>query len=271
MSERVAVWRRAVQALAFLATGQWLAMGFLRCPFGVPFVSCMACPLGDCSGRFLFLPAAIVALGGAVVFGRVFCGWICPLGFLQDAAGMVRGRRARPAPDWRVRSRHVIRLTALLLCVWLILRYNAPSARAYAYVVRSPTVWNWEAVRTAWAFGLARYPVRAVLLLVALLGALFIPRLWCRWLCPLGALLSVGNRFAPFGIRLRKTACTSCGACRRVCSVDSMPGAAECISCGECAPVCAEDAIAVPFAGPKRQLEPVDDGDAGGGEVAHMP
>ncbi len=234
---------RAVQALFFLITGQWLVMGFLRCPYGVPFVSCATCPLADCSGRFLFLPFAILALGGAVLAGRVFCGWVCPLGFLQDAVGLIRRQRAVPAGPVRMRLRQIARFVALAVWVWLIFRYNYPTERAHAYVVRAPTVWNWEAVESAWALGLRRYPVRAALLAVALLGALGLPRLWCRWLCPVGALLSLGNRLAPAGMGIRRKRCTDCGACRRVCSVDAMPGSLDCIACAECTPVCPEDAI----------------------------
>jgi polyferredoxin len=244
MTWGIAAWRRAVQALAFLVTGQWLLMGFLRCPFGVPFVACASCPLGDCSGQFLFLPFLVIAFGGALLAGRVFCGWVCPLGFLQDAIGMVRRRRPKMAGERRGRLRMVSRFLALGVCVWLVFRYNFPVERAHAYVVRSTSVWDWQAVSTAWALGLVRYPIRAVLLLLALAGALLLPRLWCRWLCPLGALLSLGNRFAPLRLRLNKEACTSCMACRRTCHVDTMPGTTDCVSCGECVPVCPEDAVA---------------------------
>jgi polyferredoxin len=76
-----------------------------------------------------------------------------------------------------------------------------------------------------------------------LLGALCVPCLWCRWLCPLGAVLSLGNRFAPLGVRLKHDARTSCGACRRICSVDTMPGTIECVACAECQRACPEDAV----------------------------
>jgi len=244
----VTVLRRAIQGVSFLVTGQWLFMGFLRCPFGVPFVACATCPLGDCSGKFLLLPVAILLFGSALVAGRVFCGWVCPLGFLQDAVRMLRHGRAAEAGPWRVRLRNATRLVALAICVWLVFRYNYPAERAHAYVVRSRSVWDWQAVKTAWTMGLARYPVRAMLLLVALLGALALPRLWCRWLCPLGALLSLSNRFAPLGVRLKQDACTSCGACRRICPADTMPGTGECVACAECRPICPEHAVAVGLA-----------------------
>ena len=243
MKGGIAIWRRAVQGLFFLVTGQWLFMGFLRCPFGVPFLCCGSCPLGDCSGQFLFLPVAILTLGGALVLGRGFCGWVCPLGFLQDAVGLVRRRAPRPAGPRRVRLRYVVRGVAVVACVGLALRYNYPVERAHAYVVRAASVWDWEAVTTAWALGLKRYPSRAALLVLALLTALAVPRFWCRWLCPLGVLLGLANRFAPWGVRLDRQRCTDCGACRRVCSVDAMPGTVECVSCGECLSVCPENAV----------------------------
>lgn len=243
MKGTVAVWRRTVQGIFFLMTGQWLFMGFLRCPFGVPFLCCGSCPLGDCSGKFLFLPFAILAVGGAVLLGRVFCGWVCPLGFLQDAVGLVRRHPPLPARPWRVRTRYTVRVIAVVAVVGLAIRCNFPVERAHAYVVRAASVWDWEAITTAWALGLKRYPIRAGLLVLALLAALAVPRFWCRWLCPLGVLLGLANRFAPRRSKLDRTRCTDCGACRRVCSVDAMPGTVECVACGECASVCPENAV----------------------------
>ena len=141
------------------------------------------------------------------------------------------------------RSRHLVRGVAVVACVALAIRCNFPVERAHAYVVRSASAWDWEAVTTAWALGLKRYPIRAALLALALLSALAVPRFWCRWLCPLGALLGLANRFAPWGVRLDRQRCTDCGACRRVCSVDTMPGTVECVSCTECSAACPADAI----------------------------
>ena len=70
----ITIWRRISQVAFFVLTGEWLAVGWLRCPYGAPFVSCASCPLGDCPGRWLqpwFI--GIAALSGLLAGRALVC------------------------------------------------------------------------------------------------------------------------------------------------------------------------------------------------------
>jgi len=77
-----------------------------------------------------------------------------------------------------------------------------------------------------------------------LIGCIFIFRLFCRFLCPLGALYGLFNKISVFGIRLDRSKCIDCGKCISHCKVDIRHvGDRECVSCGECIDVCPTQAI----------------------------
>jgi len=237
--------RRLTQILFFLLTGQWLLLGMLRCPFGVPFVCCGACPLGDCSGTFLQVPFIGLILVSGVAFGRVFCAWVCPLGCLEDALGLApkldaeRRRWFAVAEPW-LRG---LKYAALAAVVWLVVTCNYPAGRPYPYAVRSPSLFNWESVFVAARLGASRYPVRAAILALALVSGLLITRFWCRYVCPLGALLGLFNRvslWAPARIEAR---CALCAECESACAQHTAPGSVDCVACGDCVPDCPHNAI----------------------------
>jgi len=241
-----APFRRLFQVAAFVLTAPWLFIGWLRCPFGVPFVSCASCSVSNCPGTWLqpFVIGALVLTH--LVRPRFFCGWLCPMGFLQDALGMPFGRRGRPfgsRPSTPRRALRWIKYAGLVAVVVLVFALNYPAERAHDYVVRSPRILDFQALDVAFSLGLTRYPVRAALLVAGIVGGIFIVRFWCRYLCPLGALLALGSRLTFGRLRLREEVCVRCGACGPVCPMATEPGAAECISCHECSDVCPAGAI----------------------------
>lgn len=243
-------YRKISQLLFFILTGQWLLTGFLRCPFGVPFVSCANCPLGDCSGRFLFFPVVLLLVGITLLFGRAFCAWMCPLGTLEDAAGLVASSRrvSRSPLGWLARHDRwfkLLKIAMLLVVILALFHGNFTSERPHPYVIRSPELWNWDAIRLSGALGLSRYPWRIAILAGALLGALLIPRFWCRWLCPLGWILGLFNKIAPFRLRRNEAACSSCGRFPKACVHHTIPETTDCIVCGECAAQCPQQAISL--------------------------
>ncbi|NOY82837.1 MAG: 4Fe-4S binding protein [Kiritimatiellaeota bacterium] len=242
--ERITLPRRLTQTAFFLVTGQWFFVGFLRCPFGVPFISCTFCPLGDCTGIFLQVPFIGLLLVSGSLFGRVFCGWICPLGYLNDVLGKLPKPRIEGAA-WFQRVEPGLRSLKYLflaLVLALVVLFNLPATRAYPYVVRSPSMFNWESVVLAVKLGAARYPIRIGLLGFALLAALVATRFWCRYLCPFGALFSLLNRVSLWR-PVRTSACRRCGKYPGECLQHTTPTTPDCIICGDCLQGCPHGAI----------------------------
>ena len=241
----ITIWRRITQVAFLGVTGTWLAFGWLRCPYGIPFISCQSCPSTDCPGRYL-QPWVVGFIALSAMFsGRVFCGWACPMGLLQDVLGRVPKLAVTRHPRFGRVDRYLkyLKYVALIVVIVLIFTHNLQSARPYEYVTRSPSLWNLAAVKVAWDLGGDPYKVRFAILLSAIIGGLLVSRFFCRYLCPLGALLGIFNKISIFRLRRAKSLCKDCGKYPRDCIAYTVPETTDCLMCGECVQGCPTKAI----------------------------
>lgn len=254
----ITLWRRLSQFAFFFVTGEWLAVGWLRCPFGVPFVSCQSCVLADCPGKYLQLPFLGIIGLSSLLFGRAFCGWACPMGLVEDALGRLP-KPSRRFRQWFAKADRVLKWAKwpiLVIVVWAVFAHNYQADhRPYEYVTRTPSVFNVQAVQIAWGLGGGPYRARFVVLAVALVGGLVVTRLWCRYLCPLGALISVFNKLSVFALHRDKRTCTDCGLYPDQCSEYTVPGTTDCVMCGECVQGCPTHSIKF---GTRRRAKPAE-------------
>ncbi|MHC4405865.1 MAG: 4Fe-4S binding protein [Planctomycetota bacterium] len=188
--------------------------------------------------------AGAVALT-AILLGRVFCGWVCPLGLVLDLSDALRGRLVRGLERLGVRipqftASQEIKYWLLALCLVL----SAWSALP-VFTAISPV--NLVALAVVTTPGVE---MTAVGLLMAL--ELFSRRVFCRALCPLGALHALLGRFGRVRVRVARE-CSRQLACRQ-CTHDCpmgirvledwvTPGRSsvadpECTRCGACADGC---------------------------------
>jgi len=257
-----------------------------------PLVALLTLLSGHAVYRGLLWSLVTVAL--TVVFGRAFCGWICPLGTLHQIVGWVRPSRLGSGARRIAQNRtHPLRqqvkyyllfaslgaaalgsaVGGLLDPIGLAVRgIGLAVLPAAQYAVRSVaeaaaasgigpleratqllsdvlalTLWSPEPLRTygAWLLGLV--------LVAALVMNRFIPRFWCRVLCPLGALLGLLSRFSLFGLRKDEAKCTHCNRCLQHCQgADSPEGGArwrqhDCHLCLNCEAACPEGVIRFGF------------------------
>ncbi len=232
----------------------------------------------------VFLTSTLVALvmvGLALVFGRVWCGWLCPLGTILDLFDLKkwRGRRNPPPEAWRGVKNFILlvvlvaailgNLTLLVLDPLTILYRTLTTAIFPALDVgitalegalyRLPFLA--EAVSTfdtlvrpvilppqPSVYG-AGFLVAAIFIGILLLN-IFAQRFWCRYLCPLGGLLGLVSKVALFK-RQAGEDCKGCALCEKVCPTgtidpqqDFASDPAECTMCLECLDTCPRSTIA---------------------------
>ena len=172
----------------------------------------------------------------SILFGRVFCGWVCPMGAVQQFIYR-RGLAAKiPAKIARVLSYGKYLALAVLVIVVL-----ATGTEAFCQIDPFESLFNVYVT-----------PVATTLLVIVLVASLFIFSPFCRFVCPLGAFLSLFSRFSLYQLKVDIT-CKKCGACQKnYCDYqaidtgeDGMPvfRPLECTRCGECIARCPSGSI----------------------------
>jgi len=227
-----------VQAAAFAA--------LLTVPAGIFH---MLCPFGGIEtltrviAQGLYVPktglANLILLGAvllsALIAGPVFCGWLCPLGSFQDwvrALSVKLGLRALKVPAKAERVLSLGRYLVLGLIVW---------ATAQSFNLVFMKMDPYYALLHFWTGEVA--PAALAVLAVVLVASVFIARPWCRWLCPMGALLTLLGRFSLIKIK-RPAACSGCRSCAKACPVgldlskEEATSDPRCIRCGDCVAAC---------------------------------
>ena len=261
--KRIPFFRQFVQLGALAVTGEWLAVGALRCPYGIPFMSCTHCPMRVCPGTWLqpWVIGFIVISG--IVGGRVFCGWTCPMGVIQDLVGRLPKPRAVRRPRFGRADRWLKGLKYIMLAVTVAGFYLLNER--FAIPVRGNANWSLDAIRVSWLTYDAYSRVRVIVIVSGVVLGLVVTRAWCRYLCPLGALLTLGNRMSLLRLRRKESLCTCCQKYPRECRTYTTPGTADCVLCGDCIEGCPSGAIGFQTALEDREGELLVSGQAGGG------
>ena len=197
-------------------------------------------------GHFLnrVLSSAVILLIITMVLvlfsGRSFCAWICPLGALQgimDGLGKrIFGRRKNipSSRDNKVRFLRFLTLIIFTLGAW----YGGK------LLIRPYDPWVAWMHLSEFSHAIEEFPIGMFILLLLLIFSLFIPRSFCRYLCPMGAFLSLLNKLSINRLKRRAETCNQCTLCERKCPVgievsrEEVVDKIECISCGECVSVC---------------------------------
>jgi len=232
-----------------------------------------------------FLLALLFVLA-TILLGRVFCGWVCPLGTLHNMAGALKSKRGGAGSynlyHWKyiililllVSSALTLQLSGILDPLALLIRSLSVAVYPlfhYAAVSVFDTIygWQWPVITplSEWVYGALKKTVlsfhqpyfnQAVLTGLVFFGILALNlierRFWCKFLCPLGALLGVFSRYALLH-RTVSEGCDGCGACLRQCQGGTAPDKkekwlkSECLVCMNCDDLCPQNAVRFGFSG----------------------
>lgn len=240
--------------------------------FCIPGLNCYSCPgalyscpigglqavLGDRESKFPFYIIGFITVFG-ILFGRAICGFLCPFGFLQDMLYKIK------TPKFKI-PRYINRgLSYLKYIILIIFVIVLPIYVTNEYGMGDP--FFCKLICPAGTLGGGIPLVLTNTALKNTIGILFFWKLWiligiillsiftyrpfCKYLCPLGALYSIFNKFSFYQMILDKEKCTDCKRCEKNCKMDveitKDINNRECIRCGECKRVCRSNAITNKF------------------------
>lgn len=265
-------WLRAVVGSVVLASALFLFSGAmaLTSPAWSKFLTgfqFLPNVLAAIEGSWVALAAVLGVLVLTLLFGRVYCAMLCPLGLWMDVVARLAGKSGnnRHLP-WHPGHPYVrVLVFALLLGSlatgsMILMGFMDPYSLfgrivsgtlrpAYAQTtnhlaasgVVNPVVYYADTWRT---------PLLGVttLLLVSAL-AIWRGRLWCNTLCPVGAVLGLVSKWSLFGLRLTPAKCVACARCEKVCPsqcIDFQNGRVDhsrCTMCLQCMTACRKSGI----------------------------
>jgi len=221
-------------AAVFVVRGnaeRWCPFGGVEAAYTYLREGNLTCSLGV--SNFYILAGVLLS---TVLLRRAFCGYMCPIGTISEWLGAAATRLGvRPAKVPRAidRTLSLLKYGALAVILYFTWRAGELIFRGfdpcYALISR-----HGEDI-TFWAYVVAGGIV---------LGSLFVTIPFCRWLCPLAAVLNLFSRFGLTRIKRDEAVCTDCGKCARACpmaipvDVLSEVTVARCTSCLSCVDAC---------------------------------
>jgi polyferredoxin len=231
--------------------------------------------------------ASFVIVG--VLIGKSMCGWVCPFGFVQDLVGFFRRKQtdlSARTHQTMVYMKYFVLAATLFIVVTFSISEVMGASEGYQsalgifanapFTVLSPSetlfatlptiVHNFSASMFS-SSGVdflgsleslsALFWAQFVIMILVLAFVAYVPRSWCRYFCPHGAIMAIMNNFSFIGLRREPTKCEKggCGHCIQVCPtrvpILDLPWGKfshpECIYCMKCVDACEHKAIKLTY------------------------
>lgn len=214
------------------------------------------------------LMLGFVTLGVSLLLGRVFCGWVCPLGTIFDLYGWILKRLKMPiegpSPSW-FRFKYYLLFAILLFSAFgvvsplmgfdPIVLITRVSATLIGPFERHAGELPWQIGGMTSAHG-ALIDFSTLFLFMLIMSATTrLSRIWCRTVCPLGAYLAIASRNSV--LKRDTSGCVHCNICTVNCPTGAISfenpevyNESECIKCFTCSQACPVDANFFTFKSP---------------------
>lgn len=219
------------------------------------YLGACPCPMGGIFKLFLQSVSVVflLVLLASLAWGRFFCGWLCPMGAFQ-AFTHARGLK------WQVPERidHYLKAVKYLVLAGLIIATAWTGVNAWIDYDPFKALFNFRWTMAA-----------GIILVLVLAGNLIIERFFCRYLCPMGALLAIINQLR--GLANIGPTVIDCSGCRKCVKQGCPTGAlqmvgegkaaravidpSECIACRACESACSKKCIQIPGSLPSFRTE----------------
>jgi ferredoxin-type protein NapH len=243
-----------IAILVLFLIGPWFGVWWLKgnlassifldtLPLTDPFVLLQSYVGGHTIETTALVGAITVFAIYGLIGGRVYCSWVCPINIVTDAAHWLR-TTLHIGVNWQPRKATRLWILAASLVV-------SGTTGAIAWELVNPVTMLQRGL--VFGLGLAWIIVLAVFLFDLMVSR----RGWCSYLCPVGAFYGIAGKVSLIRVSaVRRSACTDCGDCFRVCpephvispalkprdpKVSPVILSGDCTNCGRCLDVCADD------------------------------
>lgn len=232
--------------------------------------------------KIQFLPAVLALNVGIIVllilltlvFGRVYCSVICPMGVFQDVISWLSGQRKKKKYRFSYSpAKNILRYTVLTLFVIAVIAgigsfvallapyssYGRIANNLFAPIYQwGNNVFAYFAERaesyafyetSVWMKSLPTFVIAVVTFIAIVVLAWRNGRTYCNTICPVGTILGFLSRFALFRISIDTEKCNACGLCSRKCKAACIDGKrhtvdySRCVACMDCLDTCKHGAI----------------------------
>ena len=232
--------------------------------------------------KIQFLPAVLALNVGIIVllilltlvFGRVYCSVICPMGVFQDVISWLSGQRKKKKYRFSYSpAKNILRYTVLTLFVIAVIAgigsfvallapyssYGRIANNLFAPIYQwGNNVFAYFAERaesyafyetSVWMKSLSTFVIAVVTFIAIVVLAWRNGRTYCNTICPVGTVLGFLSRFALFRISINTEKCNACGLCSRKCKAACIDGKrhtvdySRCVACMDCLDTCKHGAI----------------------------
>ena len=244
--------------------------------------------------KIQFLPAVLALNVGVIllwvvltlVFGRVYCSVICPLGVFQDVVSWFSGRRKKkkyrfsysPAVSWLRYGVLGVFIIAMIAGIGSVVALLAPYS-SYGRIVSNlfAPVYQWGnnvlayfAERSdsyafyetsVWLKSLPTFIIAAGTFVVLVVLAWRNGRTYCNTICPIGTVLGFFSRYSLFRPEIDAEKCTNCSLCSRKCKAacinykDHRIDYSRCVTCMDCIDSCKHGAISYKYRFGKKEIK----------------
>lgn len=164
-----------------------------------------------CALNEMNLSLALAVFAGVLLTKKSFCSWVCPLGSIFEGLAWTRGKvlkretlRVPDRADWVLSK---VKYVVLVLIIVLSYRVSELVFRGYDPFYTLFTAGKGHGLMATWSL---------VILGAVLVGSFLFEMAWCRYLCPLGAVMDPLSKIGLVKVK-RGAACNECGACDRAC------------------------------------------------------
>lgn len=235
--------------------------------FCVPVLNCYSCPgaLGACpigslqavlgsERKISYYVMGLLILFG-ITLGRFFCGFLCPFGFIQDLLFKIKTRKIKVKENIHNKLKYLkyVFLFGFVIGLPMLTTFFKGSSDPYfcKYICPAgilegalPLIAKIEYLRAALGF---LFTWKAFLTVLFIVFSILIYRVFCKYICPLGAFYGLFNPISFYQLEVDENKCIKCNKCTRACKMHiepyKTPNSPECIRCLDCKKACPTQAI----------------------------